>query len=219
LKKYAAEALGAFALVFAGTGAIIIDSITNGSIGHVGISLTFGLVIMVMIYAVGDISGAHFNPAVTFGLFLAGHFPLKSVIPYWISQFVGACLASFILLALFGNHAYLGTCLPSGSDWQSCGLEIILTTFLVFVILCVVTGPKEIGIMAGLAVGGTIALDALFGGPISGASMNPARSLAPALVSGHLAHVWIYIVGPFVGSIIATLCWALARGRGGNPTV
>jgi aquaporin NIP len=167
---------------------------------------------MAMVYAVGDVSGAHLNPAVTVGFFLAGRLPGRSVPPYVISQLLGALLASVSLLLLFGNHASLGATLPAGSAWQSFGLEAILTGLLMFVILCVSTGPKEVGTMAGIAIGGVIALEALFAGPICGASMNPARSLAPALVSGNVHALWVYLTAPFLGSAMSVPLWRITRG-------
>lgn len=204
MKNYAAEAIGTFCLVFAGTGAIVINDISGGIVSHVGIALTFGLVVMAMIYAVGDASGAHLNPAVTIGFWIAKRFPIGSVIPYIASQVIGAFAASGLLWALFA-HQTLGTTEPTGSAWQSFILEIVLTAILMFVILGVATGVKEKGVLAGVAIGGVIAFEALFAGPISGASMNPARSLAPAIVSGHLSHVWIYLAAPIIGGAIGVL--------------
>jgi aquaporin NIP len=212
MRKYAAEILGTFALVFAGTGAIVIDSVSGGAVTHMGISLTFGLVVMAMIYAVGDVSGAHINPAITVGFFVAGRFPGRCVVPYLLSQLAGAFLASVTLLLLFGNHAFLGATLPAGSAMQSFGLETILTGLLMFVVLCVSTGPKETGTMAGIAIGGVIAMEAAFAGPICGASMNPARSIAPAVVSGNLHGLWVYLLAPFCGSALAVPLWRLIGG-------
>lgn len=214
MRKYAAEIFGTYGLVFAGTGAVVIDAVSGGAVTHVGVSLTFGLIVMAMIYAVGDVSGAHLNPAVTLGFLFAGRLRGRCVIPYVASQLVGAFLASFTLLLLFGNRASLGATLPAGSVWQSFGLELILTAILMFVILCVSTGPKEVGTMAGIAVGGVIALEALFAGPICGASMNPARSLAPALVSGNLHALWVYLTAPVIGSAISIPLWRATRGNG-----
>jgi aquaporin Z len=207
MKKYVAEAVGTFCLVFAGTGAVVINEITAGSVSHVGVATTFGLVVMAMIYAVGDVSGAHLNPAVTAGFFLARRLDARLIAPYMLSQLAGALLASALLYGLFGNHARLGATIPLGSDRQSFVLEVVLTAILMFVILCVSTGSKEVGTMAGIAIGGVIALEALFAGPISGASMNPARSLAPAVVSGSFASLWVYVTAPFLGSAIAVPVW------------
>jgi len=213
MRKYAAEIFGTFALVFCGTGAVVIDTVIPGSVSHVGIAITFGLVVMAMIYALGNVSGAHLNPAVTVGFWLARRMPGRSVVPYIVSQSVGAILASLLLRAMFANVAFLGATLPTGSAWQSFVLEAVLTSLLMFVILCVSTGPKETGVMAGIAIGGVIGLEAMFAGPICGASMNPARSLAPALVSGHLQSLWVYLAGPMIGAAISVPCWHLTRGN------
>lgn len=211
VNKCAAEALGTFALVFAGTGAVVIDAVCGGKITHVGVAITFGLVILAMIYAVGDVSGAHFNPAVTAGFWLAGKLPSRDVFPYVISQAVGAFMASGLLRIMFGTTALLGATLPAGPWWQSFVLETVLTGMLMLVILNVSTGPKETGIMAGIAVGSVIGLEAMFGGPISGASMNPIRSLSPAVVAWHFAFVWVYIAAPLLGAALAVPCWKLTR--------
>ena len=203
MKKLVAEGIGTFALVFAGTGAITINDVTGGTITHVGIALTFGLVVMAMVYAVGDVSGAHLNPAVTIGFWVARRLEGRAVAGYIVCQIAGALLASVCLRVLFVEHSTLGATLPAGPWYQSFALEIILTALLMFVILCVSTGAKEKGIMAGAAVGAVIAFEGMFAGPISGASMNPARSLAPALVSFHLQHVWIYLIAPVLGAAIA----------------
>ncbi len=208
MKKYLAEIIGTFALVFCGTGAIIIDTQT-GSVTHVGVAITFGLIVMAMIYAVGDISGAHLNPAVTIAFSVAKKFPAKQVAPYLISQLSGAFLASLILKFLFPMDKTLGATLPAGSEMQSWVLEFILTFFLMFVIIHVATGSKEQGMFAGIAIGFVVLLEAMFAGPICGASMNPARSLAPAIVSGHLEHLWIYLTAPFLGSITAVGAWKI----------
>ncbi len=215
MKKYLAEALGTFALVFVGTGAIIVNDVTNGSITHVGIALSFGLVIMTMIYAYGEVSGAHFNPAVTVGFTIARGFPRSEALRYILSQVVGALLASALLLGMFPDHATLGSTLPSGSALQSLIFEIVMTFFLMIVILGVTSGTKEKGIVAGIAIGAAIALDALFGGPISGASMNPARSFAPALLSGNFGTFWIYLIGPVLGAALAALASRYLHSR--NP--
>jgi aquaporin Z len=214
MKNYFAEFLGAFALVFAGTGAIVIDGVSGGAVTHVGVALTFGLIVLAMIYTLGDISGAHFNPAVTLGFWFARRFPGKSVTPYITSQILGALAASLLLRFLFPADPALGATLPAGSASQSFVLETVLTAILMFVILGVSTGAREKGITAGIAIGAVIALEALFAGPICGASMNPARSLAPALVSHHLAALWIYLTAPVIGSALAVLCCRCVREQG-----
>lgn len=211
MNKYISEFIGTFALVFAGTGAIIINDTHQGAITHVGIALTFGLVIMVMIYAVGDISGAHFNPAVTVGFWLANRLRGQEILPYIFGQVSGAIGASLLLRIIFPAHKGLGATLPAISEWSAFVFEIILTFLLMFVIINVSTGAKEKGLMAGVAVGGTVALEAMFAGPATGASMNPARSLAPALVAGHLTHLWIYLVAPLAGAALAIIAYRLTR--------
>lgn len=212
MKRYAAELIGTFFLVLAGTGAITINYVTGGAVTHVGISLVFGLIVLAMIYALGDISGAHLNPAVTLAFWTARRFSGRLVVPYILSQCLGALLASFILFWLFPTSEFMssprpdwGLTLPRGSAAQSWVLEMLLTLLLMFVILCVSTGSKEKGVMAGVAVGAVIALEALFAGPICGASMNPARSLGPAVVAQHWEHLWIYLTAPVAGAILAVL--------------
>lgn len=212
LRILAAEAIGTFALVFAGTGAVVIDTQTHGGVGHVGVGLTFGLIIMVMIYAVGHISGAHFNPAVTLGFAIGRHFPWRLVPRYWGAQLLGGILASLILRALFGNVAHLGATLPAGGAFQSFGLEVVLTFFLMFVITAVATDVRAVGQAAAIAIGGTVGLEALFAGPISGASMNPARSLAPALVAWSWHAQWLYVLGPALGAVAGVLTYQAIRG-------
>jgi aquaporin Z len=212
MRTLAAEAFGTFALVFAGTGAIVVNDM-RGGVTHVGIALTFGLIVLAMIYALGDVSGAHLNPAVTLGFFLARRFESRRVLPYVFSQTAGALAASGLLRLLFPDHPDLGATRPAGPAAQSFVLEVVLTLLLMFVILSVSTGAKEKGITAGIAVGAVIALEALFAGPVCGASMNPARSLAPALVSGHLEHLWVYLSAPVVGAAAAVLACRCARER------
>ncbi|MFA6560588.1 MAG: aquaporin [Verrucomicrobiia bacterium] len=202
MKKFLAEFFGTFCLVFAGTGAIVVNDVSGGAVSHVGVALTFGLVVLAMIYSVGDISGAHLNPAVTLGFFAARGFSARLVLPYIASQTLGAFAASLLLRGLFPTHATLGATLPAGSDGQSFVLELVLTMILMFVILSVTRGTKESGITAGIVVGAVIALEALFAGPICGASMNPARSLAPAVVSHHLSSLWLYLVAPVCGAML-----------------
>ena len=206
-----AEAIGTFALVFAGAGAIVVDAKT-GALGHVGVALVFGLVIMVMIYAVGHVSGAHFNPAVTFAFSLTRHFPWSRAVAYWAAQLTGAVLAAALLRASLGTAGHLGATLPAGSQGQSFLWEVVLTFFLMFVIMAVATDTRAVGEAAAIAVGGTVGLDALFGGPISGASMNPARSLGPALVSGDLRALWLYLVAPPLGAALGALAYGFIRG-------
>ena len=205
MRKLAAELFGTFALVFAGTGAIVVNDASGGVVSHVGIAFTFGLIVLAMIYALGDVSGCHLNPAVTLGFFVAKRFEGHLVVPYIISQCIGAILASITIRFIFPLSTTLGATLPAGSFFQSFILEFILTLILMFVILSVSTGSKEKGLLAGVAVGSVIALEALFAGPISGASMNPARSLAPALVSLRLGDLWIYVTAPVLGACAGVL--------------
>lgn len=202
-KKYLSEFVGTFALVFCGTGAIVIDEITKGGVSHVGVSITFGLIVMAMIYALGEKSGAHINPAVTVAFMVAGLFDKKKTLPYLISQFLGGIAASVVLKMMFPESQNLGSTLPYGSPIQSCILEYFLSLFLMLVILNVSHGSKEQGLFAGIAIGGVVALEAMFAGPISGASMNPARSLGPAIVSGNIEYLWIYFLGPIAGTVSA----------------
>ena len=223
MKKLAAEFIGTFTLVFAGTGAIVIDETTGGAGTHVGVALTFGLIVLAMIYTVGDISGAHLNPAVSLGFFAARRFPLRQAIPYIASQCGGALAASEMLRLLFPQNEMLGTTVPAGSAIQSFVLELILTATLMFVILSVSTGAAEKGITAGIVVGAVIGLEAMFAGPICGASMNPARSLGPALMSGHFQYLWIYLLAPAIGACTGVLGCRCVResgccsGRGSYP--
>lgn len=207
MRKYLAEIIGTFALIFCGTGAIIINQESGGAITHSGIAATFGLIVAAMIYTVGDISGAHLNPAVTIAFWVAKKFPAKEIAPYIISQAVGAFLASLTLKFLFPANQMLGSTLPAGSEMQSFILELILTFILMFVIIHVATGSKEQGMFAGLAIGSVVLLEAMFAGPICGASMNPIRSLSPAIVSGHTEHLWIYMSAPILGAVIAVFTW------------
>lgn len=211
-----AECIGTFGLVFAGCGAIMIDTESHGQITHVGVGLVFGLIITVMIYAFGHISGAHFNPAVTLGFVLARHFPIHRLWMYWGAQFAGAILASLCLRWLLGDVAHLGATLPTGNGgaWQSFALEALLTFFLMVVIMAMATDTRAVGQAAALAIGATVALEALFAGPISGASMNPARSLAPALVSFTWSAQWVYLSAPFLGAIAGALVYRWIREAG-----
>jgi aquaporin NIP len=214
MKRYCAEMIGTFGLVFAGTGAIVVNDASGGVITHMGIALTFGLIVLAMIYTVGDISGAHLNPAVTIGFWAARRLPGRDVLPYIGSQFAGAVVASGLLRLLFPGNKLLGATLPAGSDMQSFIIETVLTFLLMLTILNVSTGAKEKGVTAGIAVGSLIALEAMFAGPISGASMNPARSFAPALVAGHFEHLWIYVIAPPLGACAAMIACRCIREAG-----
>lgn len=205
LKKCFAECLGTFGLVFCGTGAVVVNEVSGGAVTHVGIAITFGMIVMAMIYAFGEVSGAHLNPAVTIAFAINKSFSFKQVVPYIISQLAGGLLASGLLLFLFPSSKYLGATIPSGSDAQSFILEVVLTFILMLVIIKVATGSKEQGMFAGLAIGSVILLEAMFGGPISGASMNPVRSFAPALMSGEFNSVWIYLLAPVLGAALAVV--------------
>lgn len=210
-QKLGAECIGTFVLVFAGCGAIMVDAQSGGTLGTTGISLVFGLAIMVMIYANGHISGAHFNPAVTLAFAVLGRFPWQQVLPYIITQCLGALLAALTLYALLGPIAALGATAPAGVWWQALLLEVVLTAILMFVITSVATDARAVGEMAGLAIGATVALAAMMGGSISGASMNPARSLGPALVSGQVHVLWLYMLGPVAGALLGAGCYQLIR--------
>lgn len=207
MRKYVAEAIGTFALLFCGTGAIVINQETGGAVSHIGIAITFGFIVMAMIYTLGGISGAHLNPAVTIAFTVAKRFQLREVLPYIVSQAIGAVAASGVLRLLFPANNTLGATLPAGTETQSFVLEFLLTFFLMLVIINVATGSKEQGMFAGLAIGSTVLLEAMFAGPICGASMNPVRSFAPAVVSGHLEHLWLYIVAPVLGAVAAIPVW------------
>ncbi len=206
-RRLCAEAFGTFCLVFAGTGAVVVNEVSGGGVTHVGVALTFGLVVMALVYALGKASGCHINPAVTLGLCAAGRLDRSLVLPYVGVQCAGAFLASGMLRMLFPESRTLGATLPAGSDLQSLVLEFLLTLILMFVILSVSRGAGEDKLVGGLVIGGVIGFEALFAGPISGASMNPARSLAPAVVAMHLDHVWIYVVAPIAGALASVpLC-------------
>lgn len=213
MHKYTAEFFGTACLVFCGTGAIVVNSLYNGVITHAGIALVFGFIVMAMIYAFGEISGAHLNPAVTVAFWVSGRFPALQVLPYILSQTLGAFAATVLLYALFPQSQTLGETIPSGSPWQSFWLEIILTFILMMVIMQVSTGSKETGTMAGLAIGSVVLIEALFAGPVTGASMNPARSLAPALIHNNMQHCWVYVSAPFFGAILGTLVCRMVKGK------
>ncbi len=212
-----AEVIGTFTLVFAGCGAIMVDAKT-GALGHVGVAITFGLVIMVMIYAVGHISGAHFNPSVTFAFAVSRHFPWTRLPLYWAAQLVGALAAALVLRGSLGDLAHVGATLPSGSDAQAFLWETVLTFFLMFVIMAVATDTRAIGEAAAIAIGATVGMDAMFGGPITGASMNPARSLGPAIAASDFTSIWVYLTAPLLGATLAAVTYQFLRGEDDDPT-
>lgn len=213
------EAIGAFALVTAGCGAIITNTTHPGSLGGVGVSLVFGLVIMVMIYAGGHLSGAHYNPSVTIAFTLGRHFPPRDALAYIAAQLTGATAGALLLLSAWTSKpAHLGATIPSVSAPTALLYEIVLTAFLMFVITAVATDTRAVGAAAAIAIGGTVGLDALFGGPITGASMNPARSFGPALASGTWHDLWIYLAGPLIGATLGVFAYQLVRGPSPRPT-
>jgi len=203
-------------MILVGTGAIVVNQVTGGSLTHLGVAITWGLIVMVMIYTFGDLSGAHMNPAVSIGFTVAGRFPRAELLPYVTAQIAGALAASVTLRFLFPSNQLLGATLPAGSTLQSFILEFLLTALLMLIVLNVSHGAREKGITAGITVGATIALEALFAGPVCGASMNPARSLAPAIVSGHLEHLWIYLTATVLGALVAVPLFGLLRGDDKN---
>lgn len=212
-RRLLAECFGTYSLVFAGTGAIIINHISGGVITHVGVALTFGLIVLAMIYSLGDVSGCHINPAVTIGLFLGGKFSGSMVLPYIVSQVIGALMASFGLRLMFPDQVTLGGTIPSGSYIQSWVLEFQLTMILMFVIFHVTSAPRDSNLFAGVAIGAVVALEAMFAGPICGASMNPARSIGPAIVSMQLASLWIYITAPIAGACTSVILYRAIRRK------
>lgn len=211
LKRLVAEFFGTFTLVFVGTGAVIVNDTSGGALSQSGIALSFGLVVLAMIYALGAISGCHLNPAVTIGFMTARLFPVRRVPGYVVAQILGAICASVMLRITLPSHSTLGATLPAGSAFQSFILEVVLTLILMTVILSVSTGAKETGPLAGIAIGAVIAFEAMIGGPVSGASMNPARSIGPAIVSGHFEHLWLYVVAPIMGALLGILVWRVIR--------
>ena len=203
-RKFLSEILGTFGLVFTGCGAIVVNDVTGGVIAHLGICTIFGLIVMAMVYSFGDVSGAHINPAVTIAFWLSGRFPLKEVGPYIAAQIIGSAAASGLLLFLFPEDStHLGSTLVSDTVLQAFVLEVVITFLLMLIIIMVATGSKEVGTLAGIAIGAAVAVLALLAGPITGASMNPARSLGPALVSGNLQHIWVYLAAPIIGAALA----------------
>jgi len=212
VKKYTAEFIGTFSMVFCGTGAMTVNEITGGEVTHVGIAITWGLIVMAMIYAFAETSGAHFNPAVSIAFAYAKKFSWKEVPKYVIAQVLGALLASGILWFLFPDSEFYGATIPTLDVWRAFVLELLLTYFLMLVIINVSTGSKEVGTMAGIAIGGVILLEAMFAGPMTKASMNPARSIAPAIFSGHYEHLWLYLLAPILGALLAVVSCRLVKG-------
>ena len=211
--RAAAEGLAAFALVFAGCGAIIANEVYGGALGAVGIALVFGLIIMVMVYATGHLSGAHINPAVTLAFTLTRHFPARDAAVYVLAQLLGAIAGALVLLAVWTDQpAELGATVPNVGVASALVYEVVLTSFLMFVIISVATDTRAVGAAAAIAIGGTVGLDALFGGPVTGASMNPARSFGPALAAGEWTDFWLYVLGPIVGAALGALAYQLIRG-------
>jgi MIP family channel proteins len=214
LRRALAEALAVFALVFAGCGSIIASARYPGTLGNIGVALVFGLIIMVMVYATGHLSGAHINPAVTVAFMLTRHFPVRDAIAYVAAQLAGAAAAAYLLLGAWTTRpAHLGATLPTVGAGTAVLYEIVMTAFLMFVIMAVATDTRAVGAAAAIAIGGTVALDALLGGPITGASMNPARSFGPALASGFWRDFWVYVLGPVAGSVIGAFAYQLVRGE------
>ena len=214
LRRAGAEGLAAFALVFAGCGAIVSNDKYDGALGTVGIALTFGLIIMVMVYATGHLSGAHINPAVTIAFTLTRHFPSRDALAYVVAQIVGATAAALALLAVWTDKpASLGATVPTVGVGSALVYEVLLTAFLMFVIMAVATDTRAVGAAAAIAIGGTVGLDALFGGPVTGASMNPARSLGPAVAAGEWTDVWVYLVGPALGAVVGAFAYQVVRGE------
>ena len=212
-RRAAAEAFAAFALVFAGCGAVVADVRYDGALGTVGVALVFGLVIMVMVYATGHLSGAHINPAVTVAFTLTRHFPARDAVAYVAAQLAGATVGALTLLALWSDQpGALGATVPSVGVGSALVYEVVLSALLMFVIMAVATDTRAVGAAAAIAIGGTVGLDALFAGPVTGASMNPARSFGPALAAGEWESFWVYVAGPLLGAAVGAVAYQVVRG-------
>ena len=210
-RALAAELVGTFLLVFVAAGAIMVDAET-GALGHTGIAAATGLVVMAMVYAVGHVSGAHLNPGVSLAFALTRHLPATRLVGYWGAQITGALLAAAVLRGSLGSVADVGATLPAGSDGQAFLWEVVLTALLLFVVMAVATDTRAVGEAAAIAIGGTVALAVLVGGPVSGASLNPARSLGPALLGGQLGVIWVYLTAPLLGAALGALAYQAVRG-------
>lgn len=219
LRRSLAEMAAAFALVFAGCGAIVANEVYGGAIGVLGIGLVFGLVITSMIYAVGHLSGAHINPAVTIAFVATRHFPARDAIAYISAQIGGAAAAAFLLLWFWPDQpAELGATTPSVDPMTALGYETVMSALLMFVIISVATDARAVGAAAAVAIGGVVALDAVFGGPVTGASMNPARTLGPAIASNTWTDIWVYLLGPVLGTLIGGAAYQFLRTSGRRTT-
>lgn len=213
MKRYVAEAIATYFLIFAGTGAMVVNTEAHGAISHFGVATSWGLIVMIMIFAFGRVSGAHMNPAVTLTLVLLKLHPKKELFPYFGAQIAGGFMASLTLKGLFPANELLGASLPQGEVWQSLIMEFILTFLLMLVILMTSQGRRIEQYFAPIAIGLTVGLEALFAGPVSNASMNPIRSLAPAVVSGHIEHLWLYLIATPLGAVVAGYYWIWQRSE------
>lgn len=212
-KELITEYLGTFMLVLVGTGAIVVNQMYAGVIGHFGIATAFGLVVVAVIYTYGSVSGAHINPAVSIAFYLAGRFPGNQLLPYIVAQCLGALTASLLIKLCFPGNKMLGATALSVHTLAGFIIEFLMSWWLMTVILRVSRGAKEEGIVAGLIIGSVVAIEALVGGPLTGASMNPARSIGPALMSANLAELWLYILAPIGGMSLAVYTCSLVSGQ------
>jgi aquaporin NIP len=213
LKRAVAESIGTFGIVFFGCGAIMVAERFPGMISPAGISVAFGLVVMAMIYTLGHISGAHFNPAVTLAFAITRHFPFRSVLLYWCAQCLGSLVGVSILYLILPYGVGYGETVPHVPILQAFMWEVILTFTLMFVVMGVAKDSRAVGTLAGLVIGATVSLTAFVGGPITGDSMNPARSLGPAILSGRVDVLWLYILAPMIGAVLGSLTYQWVRGE------